>query len=453
MNTTDILQNLKPTEFDAGIVFSGKPTGTKVKGYDTPSPFTPKINSNYIFHDSSRDVIVWLITPPSPLYVCGSAGCGKSSLVNQLAARLNYPVFEVTGHNRLEFQDLSGHHIVQNGNMKFEYGPLALAMKYGCLFLLNELDLLEPSTATGLNSILDGQPLCIPENGGELIEPHPMFRFAATANTNGASDETGLYQGTLRMNMALMDRFTVIEVSYPKPDAELQVLEKAAPNLPANIRKKMIEFANEVRRLFMGENGYGAGNIELTISTRTLLRWADLTIRYQPLAQQGIQPISYALDRAVGFRASTETRAMLHELVQRIFSLERMSKQSSANAEYVQETENPVSKQPITAFNSKLIIQNLEPLVEEAANSSNPLSFEPVISLECPTNSGGKFWRAQATHEGIIIYWGKTATNGCMKKISRAQCQLKNPVIELQNRALSKLAKGYDIVVNETRLP
>lgn len=74
--------------------------------------------------------------------------------------------------------------------MEFEYGPLALAMKFGGLFLCNEMDLLEPSTAAGLNGILDGQPLCIPENGGELVVPHPMFRFAATANSNGDSDET-----------------------------------------------------------------------------------------------------------------------------------------------------------------------------------------------------------------------------------------------------------------------
>lgn len=322
MKTTDILNSLASKELDAGIVFSGKPTGTKVRGYAKPSPFTPKINPNYIFHETSRDVIVWLIAPPTPLYVCGVCGCGKSSLINQLAARLNYPVFEVTGHNRLEFQDLAGHHTVRNGNMHFEYGPLALAMKYGGLFLLNELDLLEPSTATGLNGILDGQPLCIPENGGEIIEPHPMFRFAATANTNGGSDETGLYQGTLRMNMALMDRFMVVEVSYLKPDAELEVLEQAAPHLPAKIRTNMVELANEVRRLFMGENGYGSNSIEVTFSTRTLLRWADLTMRYQPLARQGIQPISYALDRALGFRAAKETRAMLHEFVQRIFSVD-----------------------------------------------------------------------------------------------------------------------------------
>lgn len=157
-----------------------------------------------------------------------------------------------------------------------------------------------------------------PRKWRELILPHPMFRFIVTANTNGGSDTTGLYQGTLRMNMALMDRFTVCEVGYPKANAELQLLEKLALSLPESIRIKMVEYANEVRQLFMEEteHGYGASAIEVTFSTRTLIRWADLTLHYHPLTHQGIQPLSYALDRALGFRASRETRAMLHELVE-----------------------------------------------------------------------------------------------------------------------------------------
>ena len=70
----------------------------------------------------------------------------------------------------------------------------------------------------------------------------------------------------------------------------------------------------------MGESNIDFNDtIEVTFSTRTLIRWADLTVRFQPLANQGIQPITYALDRALGYRATKETRSFLHELAQRIF--------------------------------------------------------------------------------------------------------------------------------------
>ena len=309
-----------PVALDAGQVFSGKKSGTPVRGYARSSPHTPTIDPDYAFHESSRDVIVWfLMDKPEPLYVYGPTGCGKTSLVRQLAARLRYPVLDATGHERLEFADLVGHLTVRDGTMAFEDGPLTLAMRQGAIFLFNEIDLCSPATLAGLNSILDGSPLCIAEKGGELVTPHPMFRFAATANTNGGSDETGLYQGVLRQNLAFLDRFMVVETGYPAPEIEQGLLEKRFPALSSDLCRKMVEYAGEVRKLFMGETSQYAGAIEVTFSTRTLIRWADLTVRFQPLARQCIAPITYALDRALCFRASRETRAMLHELAQRIF--------------------------------------------------------------------------------------------------------------------------------------
>ena len=318
--TINELERLLPTDLDAGLVFSGAASGKKIKGYSAPNSFTPAIDPEYLFHESSRDVIVWFMNSSDPFYLFGPTGSGKSSLIKQLAAKLNYPVFSITGHSRLEFPDMVGHLTVEKGNMVFQYGPLSLAMKYGGLLLLDEIDLLDPATAAGLNNILDGGPLCISENEGEIINPHPLFRFAATANTNGGSDDTGLYQGTLRQNLAFMDRFWLCEIDYPTPESEDKLLSIKAGHLPADLRKKMIEFAGEVRRFFMGESKVNFNQaIEVTFSTRTLIRWADLIVRFQPLANQGIQPVTYALDRALGYRATKETRSFLHELAQRIF--------------------------------------------------------------------------------------------------------------------------------------
>lgn len=306
-------------QLDAGQIFSGKPSGTMINGYDTASEYTPAIDTDYLFHESSRDIIVWfLMNNPEPLYICGPTSAGKSSFVRQIAARLNYPVFEATGHDRLEFPDLVGHLSVHNGNMFFEDGPLTMAMKRGGIFLFNEADLCSPATLAGLNTVLDGSPLCIVENGGELVAPHPMFRFVVTANSNGSSDETGLYQGVMRQNLAFMDRFIVVEIGYPKPEVEQNLLNRLFPELPPEITEKMVDFANDVRKNFMG-NSTAHDALEVTLSTRTLMRWAKLTIAFQPLSKQGISPIMYALDRSLGFRASATSRAALHEMAQRIF--------------------------------------------------------------------------------------------------------------------------------------
>lgn len=313
------LEALQPVQLDAGTVFSGQPSGVPVNGYAEACPYTPRLDPDYAPEgDHFKDLVVWFVHGREPLYVTGPTGSGKSSGIRQIAARLRYPTFEVTGHGRLELADLLGHLTVRQGTMEFEYGPLALAMRYGGLFLLDEIDLISPDVTAGLNGILDGSPLCLSENGGEIIEPHPMFRFAATANTAGAGDESGLYSGTLRQNLALMDRFVLCQVDYPSEETEIALLTRKFPELPRSLCSTMVAYAGEIRRLFVGGDGV-TQQIEVTFSTRSLIRWADLTVRYQNLARQGIQPIRYALDRALGFRASRETRAMMGELCQRMF--------------------------------------------------------------------------------------------------------------------------------------
>ena len=313
------LEALQSVQLDAGTVFSGQPSGVPVNGYAEACPYTPRLDPDYVLEgDSARDLVVWLVHGTEPLFLTGPTGCGKTSGIKQVAARVNLPVFEVTGHGRLELADLLGHLSVREGSMVFEPGALTLAMRYGGLFLLDEIDLISPDVTAGLNGILDGSPLCLSENGGELIEPHPMFRFAATANTAGAGDESGLYSGTLRQNLALMDRFVLCQVDYPSEETEIALLTRKFPDLPRSLCSTMVAYAGEIRKLFIGGDGV-TQQIEVTFSTRSLIRWADLTVRYQNLARQGIQPIRYALDRALGFRASRETRAMMGELCQRMF--------------------------------------------------------------------------------------------------------------------------------------
>ncbi len=435
---------ISQTRFDAGTIFSGKASGTMITGFDAPSDYTPVMESSYQFHESSRDIIVWfLMENADPLYVYGPVGCGKSSLIRQLSARLNYPVFEINGHERMEMADLIGHLSVQEGSMRFEYGPLAKAMKMGGLFLFNEIDLCSPSTLAGLNTILDGAPLCIAENGGELITPHPLFRFVATANTNGSGDDTGLYQGTQRQNLAWLDRFMLCELGYPSEEVEKDLLCAHYASLPQEIAYKMVDYAREVRKLFMGENSHSnfSSQIEVTFSTRTLLRWAELTLRFQPLAHQGIQPITYALDRALGYRASRETRALLHELAQRIFPQQHAQ---THNAQYLTPNSKPHDSHDATHWEHRV-----GRLVAADLTKVSPL---PLVALVKSSSSGGKFWKAELQTEGVLITWGKLGTSGQTMSLPRARCSHDDPALELTARVKSKLKGGYLLDATNTKI-
>ena len=334
------LEHLYLTPYAGNTICSYLPPRYSINGYNEPCAWTPAPDPDYIFQEASRDVAMWLAHPADPLYIYGPTGCGKTSCVKQMAARLNYPVFEITGHGRLEFGDIVGHLSVQGGDMVYEYGPLALAMRYGGLLLFNEIDLTSPEMAAGLHGVLDGSPLCIAENGGEIIPPHPMFRFCATANTNGGGDDTGLYQGTQRQNLAFADRFVLTRMTYPERSLEVRLLRSKFPSIPQGIASKLVSYANKVRKLFMGEAASDniTNCIEVTFSTRSLLRWADLLVRYKDVMGGDAFPFALALDRALGFRASPETRAVLHELLQRILP-EGFSGESPISAKYAKDAQ------------------------------------------------------------------------------------------------------------------
>ena len=107
-----------------------------------------------------------------------------------------------------------------------------------------------------------------------------MFRFVATANTNGGGDESGLYQGTQRQNLAFVNHFILCEMGYPDAKIEITLLRQRIPSLPDKLCDTMVEYANEVLKLFMlkASTSNLTNTIEITFSTRSLLRWGDLTV-------------------------------------------------------------------------------------------------------------------------------------------------------------------------------
>ena len=299
-------------------------TATIMGFADTSNPFIPEITSSYVFRkEFVIEFRAFLHQPDGDAYyVTGPTGSGKTSGITEVLGRLNWPVQQVTAHGRMELSDLVGHHALVSATpgaaptMQFMHGPLALAMKHGHVLLINEIDMMDPSELSGLNDILEGRPLVIAQNAGEIIKPHPMFRVVATGNSAGQGDASGLYQGISMQNIASMDRYRVAVVDYDEA-VDALILEAAFPKLPAILRNGMIKVAQHVRQLFKGENGQG-GSISVTMSTRTLKRWATLTCMFKghPTA------LKYGLEMALLRRAKPEEVTAIIRLASDVFGSE-----------------------------------------------------------------------------------------------------------------------------------
>ncbi len=282
----------------------------------------PSLKANYVFRRGTlSDFICWFHDSNTYewLWIGGPTGSGKSTFIRAVAAIFNIPLWDgVAGHERLEPQELISQRIMVGGDLLTVHGPLVEAMKHGGWFVLHELDRCGPSLISALNEI--GEGVTIVETG-EFIVPHPDFRLIVTANSMGAGDDSGLNQGVVRMDLAFMDRFYKMRIRYADEDTEMAILAKDVPELPAEASLRLVKTANLVRNQFSpvdAQDNWQPGTLDAVISTRSLVRWAKACVFFFSIPSIP-DPVSKALDRAVGFGCSASTRTALHQTVQRVF--------------------------------------------------------------------------------------------------------------------------------------
>ena len=309
-------------DYPVGRTFglSGVPDEVCIVGFaPNQHPNKPKSTSSYVFRrEFLRELIGFLSKPDGDaFYVAGPTGSGKTSGITEVLARLNWPCQQVTAHGRLELADLIGQFKLVSSapgavpEMEFVYGVLPNAMKYGHVLLINELDYADPSEISGLNDVIEGRPLVITENGGEVIQPHPMFRLIATGNSIGGGDDSGLYRGVMAQNIAFMDRFRFSVVGYMDKVSEEKLLGAHVPVMPQKLRVMLVEVANAIRTQFLGESGTGAdGTLSVTMSTRTLVRWAKLCAVYR----EHTSPLEYALSLSLTRRAEPSEAVAIEKI-------------------------------------------------------------------------------------------------------------------------------------------
>lgn len=198
-------------------------------------------NPNYVFQPLLlKKLLAWHagITHRN-LMLIGETGCGKSSVIEEIAARLGLPIFSTACSGDTRFESLVGSLSLENGTTMFKDGPLTAAMRVGGIFLANEITRMNAGEQMRLADVLDkGGKLTIPETG-EVVIPHPDFRFAATGNSGGFGDDTGAYAGERNASLAFRNRFNVLRMKPLDQSSEEQMLAAACPSIPYSITEKI----------------------------------------------------------------------------------------------------------------------------------------------------------------------------------------------------------------------
>lgn len=249
------------------------------------------------------------------LYLYGPQGAGKSSLVQNFCARINYPIISVDNNEQTDVQDYIGRRGISFGDTNFEHGPLAVAMRNGYALLVNEVDRTRAGNITLLHGIHDGQPLHIKETG-ETIEAHPDFRLIYTGNSAGSGDTTGTFTGSVRrLDPAFMDRQVCLEIGYMPILEEVEMFHRMFSEFSADVIERLVSFATETRAKATDLSE----PLALPLSTRALKRFFRLgrTFKLHEIALKDltVDSVLLALGPAYMARLSPVDREATTELL------------------------------------------------------------------------------------------------------------------------------------------
>lgn len=282
---------------------------------DLHKDFIPKLDRAYHFQPMTEEVCHDLFKR-KPLLLIGHTGTGKTSMAEQIAARLGQPTIRANMNGQTTISDFVGFWGVRGAETYWVDGVLPFAMKNGFWLIVDELDFADAPILSVLNAVLERNgKLVLKEKGHEVIIPHPHFRLIATANACGRMAEyRSLYQGTNIMNEAFMDRFKCYIVDYMPEALEKKVLKASYPELSEQLCSKLVDLASSVRKAFVQEA------VQCTFSTRRLLDWAEAIVHFQH--KKAKKPVAKAAESTIFSKISKEDAAALEGFMKRLIGPE-----------------------------------------------------------------------------------------------------------------------------------
>ena len=252
----------------------------EVFGFLKRSDYVPEIDNSYKFDPETTLSILAGFANNRRVLVQGYHGTGKSTHIEQIAARLNWPCIRINLDSHISRIDLVGKDaIVLKDNKQvtqFQDGMLPWAYKNPIALVFDEYDAGRPDVMFVIQRILETDGKLTLLDQSKVIKPNKFFRLFATANTVGLGDTSGLYHGTQQINQGQMDRWNIVTtLNYLNLEKEMDIV--LAKNKNFNNQKGKEKISNMIKVASLTRKGFIAGDISTVMSPRTVLHWAENT--------------------------------------------------------------------------------------------------------------------------------------------------------------------------------
>ena len=277
----------------------------------------PEIDETYKFDPETTLSILAGFSTNRRVLISGYHGTGKSTHIEQVAARLNWPCIRINLDSHISRIDLIGKDaiVLKDGKQSTEFqdGLLPWAYKNPVALVFDEYDAGRPDVMFVIQRVLETDSRLVLLDQSRIIKPNKFFRLFATANTVGLGDTSGLYHGTQQINQGQMDRWNIVTtLNYLINEEEEEIIIKKIKELDNKEGKEIIK--NMVNTADLSRSGFMNGDISTVMSPRTIITWAENYLIFKD--------IEYAFKLSFLNRCDELERPVIEEYYQRSFGID-----------------------------------------------------------------------------------------------------------------------------------